>query len=125
MHESAPHSGSPTTSSARPVASATGDELVVLGSARAVQNVLEVAAGLAVLHGDWARAVRYFGAGEAQLAQMAIKRTPEDNAVLMRNIAKARDALGEPAFVALESAGRALSYDDAIEDARAWLERTA
>ena len=96
-----------------------------IGSARAVQNVLEVAAGLAVLHGDWVRAVRYFGAGEAQLAQMAIKRTPEDNAVLMRSIVKARDALGDSAFLAAESAGRALTYDDAIEDARAWLARTA
>jgi hypothetical protein len=43
----------------------------------------------------------------------------------MRNIVKARDALGDSAFLAAESAGRALSYDDAIEDARAWLARTA
>jgi predicted ATPase len=96
-----------------------------IGSARAVQNVIEVAACLAVLREEWERAARFFGSVEAQLAQMAMKRTPEDHAVLVRRIATARDALGDAVFAAHEAAGRALSYDDAIEDVRAWLERTA
>ena len=96
-----------------------------IGSTRAVQNVIEVAACLAVLREEWERAARFFGSVEAQLAQMAMKRTPEDHAVLVRRIATARDALGDAVFAAHEAAGRALSYDDAIEDARAWLERTA
>ena len=41
-----------------------------IGSARGVQNVLEVAAGLAVLHGDWRRAARHFGTVEAKQEQM-------------------------------------------------------
>jgi len=93
-----------------------------IGSARGVQNVLEVAAGLAVLCGDWRRAARLFGTVEAQLAQMGLRRTPEDDAALIRCIAIARETLGEALFAAEETAGRALSYDVAIDDAREWLE---
>ena len=93
-----------------------------IGSSRGLQNVLEVAAGLAVLRGDWRRAARLFGSAEAQLEEMGLKRTPEDDAVLQRRIARAREALGETAFAESESAGRTLAYEAAIDDARQWLE---
>jgi hypothetical protein len=88
-----------------------------------VQNVLEVGAGLAVLRGDWRRAARLFGTVEAQLAHMGLRRTPEDNAALIRCIASARGMLGETLFDAEQAAGRALAYDVAVNDAREWLER--
>ncbi|HKP65140.1 MAG TPA: tetratricopeptide repeat protein, partial [Casimicrobiaceae bacterium] len=94
-----------------------------IGSARGKQIVLEVAADLAVLRGDWRRAARFFGSAEAQLESMGLKRTPEDDAVLKRRIARAREALGTDAFADSESEGRALPYDAAIDDARQWLER--
>jgi len=94
-----------------------------IGSARGMQNVLEVAADLAVLRGDWRRAARLFGSAEAQLEVMGLKRTPEDDAVLKRRIARARDALGSDAFVDSECEGRALPYEAALDDARQWLER--
>ena len=34
-----------------------------------------------------------------------------------------QEALGSAAFAAVESAGRALSYDQVIAEARAWLEQ--
>ena len=92
-----------------------------IGSARGVQNVLEVAAGLAVLRGDWRRAARLFGTVEAKQKQMGLKRTPEDDAVLMRRIACAREELGDASFAAEEAAGRALTYEAAVDDARLWL----
>jgi hypothetical protein len=36
-------------------------------------------------------------------------------------IAKTREALGEAAFVMAEAGGRALSYEEAMAGARAWL----
>jgi len=93
-----------------------------IGFARGKQIVLEVAADLAVLRGEWRRAARLFGSAEAQLESMGLKRTPEDDAVLRRWIAQAREALGNDAFAASECEGRALPYEDAIDDARQWLE---
>jgi hypothetical protein len=38
-------------------------------------------------------------------------------------IAKAREALGVSAFIAAEATGRALTYEEATAETRAWLER--
>jgi predicted ATPase/class 3 adenylate cyclase len=93
-----------------------------IGSTRAGQNALEVASGLAVLCADWERAARIFGSIEAQLEQMGLRRTPADEAFLASRIAKARAALGDAAFAAAEAAGRSLTYDDALDEVRAWLQ---
>ena len=122
----------PTASSARPIARVSGDELVVLftdieGSTRLweqypdrmapalachdalVRAVVEAHHGTLVkMIGDGAHAV-FDDARDALLAALRLQQSVVDPAVLMRNIAKARDALGDSAFAALESAGRALS----------------
>ena len=54
-----------------------------------------------------------------------MKRTPEDDAVLMRSIACAREELGDASFAAEEAAGRALTYEAAVDDARLWLSEPA
>ena len=84
-------------------------------------SVLEVCAGLASLREEWERAPRFFGAAEAQTAQTGLHRDPSDEAFLAPLIGKARGVLGSGAFAQAEAAGRALAYDAALLEARAWL----
>jgi tetratricopeptide (TPR) repeat protein len=86
------------------------------------QAVLEDSAGLAVCLGEWKCAARFYGVAEAQREQTRAHRDPVDETFLMPLIAKTREALGEAAFAAAEAAGRALSYEEAIAEAHAWLE---
>jgi predicted ATPase/class 3 adenylate cyclase len=92
-----------------------------IGSTRSGQNSIEVAAGLAVLTGEWRQAARFYGAVEAYMTQMAMRRTPADDAFLAAQIATARTALGRADFEAAEAAGRTLSYEAALESVRLWL----
>jgi hypothetical protein len=87
------------------------------------QCALDVCAALAALRGEWTRAARFFGAVEAQTAEGGYHRDPADNAFLAPLIARARDTLGAQSFEGAEAQGRTLSYDDAIDEARAWLAR--
>jgi len=96
-----------------------------IGSKPAGQSAIEVCAGLAVLNRDWQDAARFFGSAEAQAAQTGLHRDPADQAFLVPLIAKARDALGSPAFEAVEALGRAHPYDAAVAEARAWLEKSS
>ena len=89
-----------------------------IGSRRLGQSVFEAAAGLAVLRKDWERAARFYGIAEAEAAQTGLRRDPADEAFLLPRIAKARKAMGA-AFAAAESRGRALSYAEALAEARA------
>jgi non-specific serine/threonine protein kinase len=96
-----------------------------LGSRSTGQSVLEVSTGLAALRGESALAAHFFGAAEAQAMQSGLHRDPADEAFLAPIVAKVRAGLDETDFTAGESAGRALSYQEAIDAARAWLSRTA
>ena len=93
-----------------------------IGATRPGHQALEVAALLGILRGEWARAAQFFGAVEAQMEQLGLRRTPSDEEFLSQRIAKARDALGDAAFAAREAAGRALPLDEALTEVRAWLE---
>jgi hypothetical protein len=53
---------------------------------------------------------------------MGFHRERADEAFLAPLIARARGALDDAAFTAAESAGRSLSYEEAIAQARAWLD---
>ena len=53
-----------------------------------------------------------------------IVRDAADEAFLAPLVAKARNALGEPTFAATKSRGRALLYEEAMGEVRAWLENT-
>lgn len=96
-----------------------------IGSKRMGQSVLEVAAGLAASHEDWECAARFYGAAEAQAAETGLHRDPADEAFLAPRITQARGALAAAAFAAAEAAGRALGYEDAMGEARAWLESSS
>ena len=86
------------------------------------QFVIDVSAGLASSVGEWERAARFYGAAEVLSNETGIHRAPEDEAFLAPLIAKVREALGADAYNAHEAAGRALSYEQAVTEVRAWLE---
>jgi predicted ATPase/class 3 adenylate cyclase len=94
-----------------------------IGSKPAGQSALEVSACLAALREEWQRAALFFGTAEAQSERTGLHRDPADEAFLAPLIAKVRAALGSAPFGAAEAAGRALSYEDAMVEARAWLEK--
>ncbi len=100
-------------------ASAIVDEI---GSRPLGQSVLEVCAGLSAFDREWERAARLFGAVEAQAEETGLHRDPADEAFLAPLVDRARQALGPAAFAVAEAAGRALGYDAAMAEARAWLE---
>jgi predicted ATPase/class 3 adenylate cyclase len=85
------------------------------------QSVLEVCAGLAASRADWEHAACFFGAAEAQTGESGLHRDPADDAFLTPLVAQARKALGPAAFGAADAAGRALSYEQAMAQARSWL----
>jgi predicted ATPase/class 3 adenylate cyclase len=94
-----------------------------IGSKRVGQSVLEVTAGFAAAQAEWILAARFFGSAEEQARQTGLSRDPADEAFLARHIAEAREAAGEAAFATADAKGRALAYDDAIREVRAWLQR--
>ena len=94
-----------------------------IGSKPAGQSVLEVCAGLAASTGEWDRAGVFYGAAEAQIVQTGLHRDPADEAFLVPHMAKARSALGAATFAIAVSAGRALTFDEALAAASSWLVR--
>ncbi len=92
-----------------------------IGSRQVGRAVLEYSAGLGALHQAWGLAARLYGAAETHAEQMGYHREPMDEAILPPLMARARATLGEVAFASAEAAGRALSYEEAIVEARAWL----
>jgi tetratricopeptide (TPR) repeat protein len=93
-----------------------------IGSKPAIQSALEVCAGLAASQEDWLRAASFFGTTQALAAQTGLQRDPADEAFLAPLMALARETLGREAFEAFETQGRQLPLDDALVQARAWLE---
>jgi non-specific serine/threonine protein kinase len=89
------------------------------GSRANAQSVVEVCAGLAALLGRWEKTARLYGAAEAMARATGLHRDPADEAFLRPRIEHARRELGDAAFLAAESSGRALAADDALQEARA------
>jgi hypothetical protein len=89
-----------------------------IGSKRAGIEHLSGASELAVFFGEWNLAARLYGAAEAQRERIGHHPEPGEDVFIER----AREALGAIAFAAAESDGRSLSYDEAIAQARAWLD---
>jgi predicted ATPase/class 3 adenylate cyclase len=90
-------------------------------SRSAGRNALDVAAGLAAVMEDWARASRIYGAAQFELEQTGVRREAADEAFLLPLMATARTALGED-YTPTEAAGRALAYEEAVAETRSWLE---
>lgn len=93
-----------------------------IGSKQVGRIVLEYTAGVGALRQQWGLAARLYGAAQIQSEKMGYHREPMDEAFLPPLIACTREALGEVAFSSAEAGGRALSYDEALAEVRAWLE---
>jgi tetratricopeptide (TPR) repeat protein len=96
-----------------------------IGSKPALQSALEVCAGLAASQKDWQRAAQIFGTVQALAAQTGLQRDPADEAFLEPLMALARDTLGGDVFETFERPGGQLPLDEALLQARAWLETNA
>jgi predicted ATPase/class 3 adenylate cyclase len=94
-----------------------------LGSKKLGQAALDACAGLCAFQDDPANAARFYGASEAQMERMGLKREPAVQLFLAPLMARAREALGEAAFARVLEEGRALAFDDAMAQTRAWLVR--
>jgi tetratricopeptide (TPR) repeat protein len=93
-----------------------------IGSQRVGLSAVEVSAGLAALCQDWSSTARFFGAAEVHNGATGLKRDPADEAFLSPLMEKCRNALAPAQFAAEEAKGRALPYEQAIGEARAWVE---
>ncbi len=93
-----------------------------IGSKPAGQSALEVAAGLASLRKDWARAARCFGAAEALMAQTSLQRDPADEAFLAPLMTRAREASGGARVRRRRDVRTDTGYEEATAEVRAWLE---
>ncbi|TMH66470.1 MAG: tetratricopeptide repeat protein, partial [Betaproteobacteria bacterium] len=91
------------------------------GFKRSVLIVLFHSIALATLLGEWERAARLYGWTEAQREETGLHREPTDELLLAPSLAQMQEALGMPAFHAAEVAGRSLSYDEIMAEARKWL----
>ncbi len=85
-------------------------------------GVLEVTAALASASGSAARAARGWGASESARARLGRSLAPGDEQFLLPWVERARATLGEPGFEEAQSGGRSLSYEEALSEARVWLE---
>jgi non-specific serine/threonine protein kinase len=83
---------------------------------------LDCVAGLATYFGEPALALRLFGAIERHADEMGIRREPADELFIAPLIATAREKLGLECSARCEADGRVLSYGEAVNEARTWLE---
>jgi tetratricopeptide (TPR) repeat protein len=93
-----------------------------IGSKPAGLSALETCAGLAAATSQWKQAALFFGASESEAGKTGIVRDVADERFLRPLMDAARRALPEPEFVAAESTGAQLGYEQAVDTARTWLE---
>ena len=91
------------------------------GSQPVGQSVLEVCAGLAALLQEWHQAARLYGAAEAQATRSGLRRDAADEAFLLPRMKLTREALGDPSFTSSVALGKALNYEQGLDEARIWV----
>jgi non-specific serine/threonine protein kinase len=90
-----------------------------LGDKQAVAACLSAVAAFALAHGELPRAARLFGASEALQEAIYTPVSTWDSEQVQRNVAILRQKLPSPELDAHWAAGRALSMEQAIDDALA------
>jgi predicted ATPase/DNA-binding winged helix-turn-helix (wHTH) protein len=88
-------------------------------------DLLEASVGLASCLGDHAAAARFWGAADQKLKEWGYRHQPVDIEHSAPLIARSRQAVGEAAFAAAETAGRALDFEAAMLELQRWLEQPA
>jgi predicted ATPase/DNA-binding winged helix-turn-helix (wHTH) protein len=84
-------------------------------------NLLLCCAGIAAVQRHWRVAARFAAASTFQNAHMNWPLDPADQAFADSLHQRIRGALSETAFDTEQAAGRALSFDEAVSEARDWL----
>lgn len=93
-------------------------EHIILRDQQNIGHCLRGIAGTAALLGQPEQTARLFGAADAHFERIGTAIWPVDKADSERNLEAARATLGEETFAAAFAAGRALSLQDAIAEAR-------
>jgi non-specific serine/threonine protein kinase len=88
-------------------------------------GAIEVAAAVAVASGDLARGIRLATASQALFQTMGIKRAPVNERMRAQILASVRKLLSEETYAHAVAEGTGLSYEAALDDARAWLQARA
>ena len=91
------------------------------GDRRRLGFNLSVLAGLVAAEGEPERAIRLDAAGRAALETIGARLAPAMRARYDEHLAPAREALGANGVAVAEAAGRAMSLDQAVDEALAWL----
>ena len=86
--------------------------------------VFDVTAGLGAVATDWTFAARMRGAAEARVKDMKYKRDRPDEEFLASWTARMREALGDAEYIAAFESGYALSHEQAVAEALAWLRKS-
>jgi predicted ATPase/DNA-binding SARP family transcriptional activator len=92
-----------------------------LGDRWALLQALDRVAGLAAADGDPGLAARLAGAGAARRQELGEPLTVAERAVVERHLAPAATALGDEVFARVQAAGAALTLDEALDAAAAYL----
>jgi non-specific serine/threonine protein kinase len=92
-----------------------------IGAKRPMLDVLHACAALAAARAEWSRAVCFLTASGEELRRLGIQRLPYDVELLASIMPRARDELGPTDCAVQEAAGRALSHEEAVVEARRWL----
>ena len=88
-------------------------------------DLLEASVGLASCLGEHSKAARFWGAADQTLKAWGYRHQPVDVEHTAPLIANSRRALGDDAFGAAESAGRALDFESAMLELQQWLDGDA
>ena len=84
-------------------------------------NLLLCCAGIAAVQGLWPQAARFEAAAAFHNARMNWPLDPADQAFADSLRDRIRAALSGPGFEAEQAAGRALTFDEAVDEMRRWL----
>ena len=93
-----------------------------IGSKRVGVVHLRIATELAAYFREWECAARLYGAARGAIGANGLSPRANRRGYPGALYRADREALDAAAFAAAESAGRSLSYDEAIVEARSWLE---
>jgi len=88
-----------------------------LGERKGVAECLEAFAAVCVARQQMDRAARLFAAAEALRSEMGVPVPPYDRADYDRNLAAVRKALGRRTFSRAWEEGRAVSWEEAVQEA--------
>jgi tetratricopeptide (TPR) repeat protein len=88
-------------------------------------SLLDVIAWVVAAAGDWTAAARMLGAAEAGLKLVGYQRQTVDARVAASAITATKRSLPETEFESAFESGHRLSMDEAMDEARAWLEKFA